>query len=99
MITSLTRAWARAAAWLLAARASSRASRMASWCASRATRNSPVPARPVCTKRVVSWLLRPLLAIQASSSSTRVTEAAVPSASVSGPRMAPSSTGSANSGV
>ncbi|MCY1381361.1 hypothetical protein D9M69_692590 [compost metagenome] len=97
--SSLTCACVRAAAWLLKARASSRARRSASWLASTATRKKPVPVRPDCRKRGVDTSLRTAALSAASPSMYSVMLAAVASASVKEPRMAASSTGSANSGV
>ncbi|MNY62797.1 hypothetical protein D3C86_1996760 [compost metagenome] len=95
----MTCACVRAEAWLLNARASSRARRSANWLASTATRKKPVPLRPDCRKREVDTSRSSVALRAASPSMYSVMLAAVASASVKEPRMAASSTGSANSGV
>ena len=101
---SITRSLTRACTWavlrLRCARASSRARRRDSSCASSTTRNRPVLVSAACRKRVgESEGCAASQRQPASASSSRLTAAVVPRPTDTVPSTAPISTGIANSGV
>ena len=97
--SSLTWLCTRAVAWLLWAICCSRTRRSASCCTMNATMKSPVPVSAACNERCVASLPLGSPNHQAHASSSSVTAAVVPIASVSVPSTEAMRMGSPNKGV